>query len=215
MKDPYYSRPEVSNSDLGWLKNQLFPRDMPDPTNAYKFGTLIDAMITEPEKVNYFKRLVDDEQYTLDDFATAEEMKKAFYMDDFCRAMRENADGQRVMITTMNLNFKGIDFTLQTRCKWDLWRDDWGWGGDVKSTACTTQRQFEEACRYFDYHRQRAFYMTIAGSQRDILIGISKKNFKVFKLPITRDCSFFKDGYEQVLELGFRHWTMFGEYKKE
>jgi len=215
MKDPYYLRPEVSNSDLSWLKQQLFPRDMPDPTEAYKFGSLIDCMITEPDRVNYYKRTCNDDQFNVKDFSTAEKMKQVFYKDDFCRLMFEKGkvDGQKIMIKPITLNFKGVEFTLQARCKWDGWRDDWGWGGDIKSTTATTQKEFEAACRHFDYHRQRAWYMELAGSPRDILIGISKKNFKVFKLPITRETSFYKDEYEQMLELAYRHYTMFGEYK--
>jgi hypothetical protein len=213
--DPYYSLPDVSNSDLSWLKNQLYPRDMPDPAEAYKFGSLIDAMITEPERVDYFKRTLDNDQYTIEDFTKAEEMKRAFWKDDFCRLIAEKADGQKVMRAHRILEHKGFPFGLNVRCKWDLWNEDWGWGGDIKSTACETQKQFEEAARYFDYDRQRAFYMDIAGSSRDVLIGISKKNFRIFRLSITRDCSFYRDGFNKYNELAFRHFLMFGENKRE
>ena len=53
-----------------------------------------------------------------------------------------------------------------------------GWGGDIKSTSATTQEQFESAVRQFDYDRQRFFYMNIAGSEKDVLIGISKEHQK-------------------------------------
>lgn len=95
--DIYYSLPDVSNSDLSWLKQQLHPRDMPDPTNAYRFGSLIDAMITEPERVNYFNRTLDDIQFSVDEFRLAEDMKRAFWKDDFCRLIAEKADGQKVL----------------------------------------------------------------------------------------------------------------------
>jgi len=215
MLDPYYSLPDVSNSDLSWLQQQLYPRDMPDPTSAYRFGTLIDAMITEPERVNTYNRTCDDEVYDADDFALAMEMRKAFYRDDFCRDMVVGASTQEVMRVYQPMTFNGMTFNLHKRCKWDLWRPDWGWGGDIKSTTAETQKQFEEACRYFDYDRQRAWYMDIAGSDRDILIGISKKNLRVFKLPITRQTPFFKDGQQKMLNLAYRHFLMFGEWKKD
>lgn len=215
MKDPYYSRPEVSNSDLSWLKNQLFPRDVPDPTKAYAFGSLIDAIITEPEGVDYYNHTLNDYQYTKEDFETAIQMKQAFFKDPLCRQIAENATGQQIMIERKAFNYEGFDFNLNTRCKWDFWMKVWGWGADLKSTVAETQSQFEDACRFFDYDRQRAFYMNIADSPRDMLIGISKKNFKVFKLPITRDCSFYKDGFNKMNELSFRHYTMFGEWKHE
>lgn len=215
MKDPYYSLPDVSNSDLSWLQQQLYPRDMPDPTSAYRFGTLIDAMITETERVNTYNRTCDDEVFDADDFALAMEMRKAFYKDDFCRGMVAGSSTQEVMRVYQTMEFKGMAFNLHKRCKWDLWRPDWGWGGDIKSTTAETQKQFEEACRYFDYDRQRAWYMDIAGSDRDILIGISKKNLRVFKLPITRQTPFFKDGQQKMLNLAYRHFLMFGEWKKD
>ena len=52
MQDTYYQRSEVSNSDLTELKNLLYPRTQyGDKEKAFKVGSLIDAMITEPEKV--------------------------------------------------------------------------------------------------------------------------------------------------------------------
>ena len=44
-----------------------------DPVHA-KFGNLIDHMITEPEKVDYFKLTCAGEQMTEGDFKKAEEM---------------------------------------------------------------------------------------------------------------------------------------------
>ena len=67
--DSYYSRPEVSNSDLTELKNYLYPRaQYGDKEKAFKFGTLVDALITENERVRYDKLMVDDYVYTKDEF---------------------------------------------------------------------------------------------------------------------------------------------------
>lgn len=57
--------------------------------------------------------------------------------------------------------------------------------------------------------------MMIANSDRDVLLGISKKNLKVFRINITRDSSFFKDGFIKYNELAYRHYLMFGEWKRE
>lgn len=83
------------------------------------------------------------------------------------------------------------------------------WGGDLKSTTATTQKQFEEAVRYFDYDRQRAWYMDIAGSNQDVLIGVSKENFRVFKVPIRRDDDLYKSGFQKYNELAFKWWALF------
>jgi hypothetical protein len=186
---------------------------MPDPTKAYAFGNLIDAMLTETNRVDYYRFTLDGEAMDKADFERAERMKEAFYKDKFCRMIAEKADGQKKMSERKEMNYNGFDFALNCRCKWDLWRNDWGWGGDIKSTTAETQSQFEAACKHFDYDRQRAWYMDIAGAQRDVLIGISKKNFKVFKIAINRESNFYKDGKEKYLDLAFRWNVMFGEWK--
>lgn len=68
-----------------------------DPVHA-KFGNLIDHMITEPEKVNYFKLTCAGEQLTEGDFKKAEEMKKAFMRDEFASRILPLSDTQKVMI---------------------------------------------------------------------------------------------------------------------
>lgn len=211
--DSYYNRKEVSNSDLSWLKKQLFPTYMPDPTEAYKFGNLLDAMLTEPDRVDFLQRTCDSDRFTKETFDQALEMKRAFLRDETAKVLIEKADTQKIMSTRMKLNFQGISFSLNVRCKWDIWRGDLNWGGDIKSTAATTQKGFEDAVRYFDYDRQRAWYMDIAGSKQDVLIAISKVNFKVFKVCINRESELYKEGKAKYNELAFRWWLMFGENK--
>ncbi|PZX18075.1 PDDEXK-like uncharacterized protein DUF3799 [Breznakibacter xylanolyticus] len=210
MKDPYYGRSEVSNSDLSALKKMLYAVDSPDPTNAYKFGTLIDCMITESHRVNYSTLECSGEPYTQEDFDKANEMKKAFLRDDFCRNMLERSTPQKVMINP-NQRFvtDGFEYYLPTRSKWDLFMDVLGWGGDIKSTTATTHKQFVDAIYHFDYDRQRAWYMDMAGSNQDVLIGISKVNFKVFKVPIKRGDELYRSGKEKVDDLAFKYWMMF------
>lgn len=209
MKDPYYSRSEVSNSDLSQFKKELYGGPEFDPTEAYKFGTLIDCMITEPQQVDYFRFTCAGEQYTKEDFDQANEMRRAFMRDELARHILEKSSTQKIMINPSQAFDYEIPFTLPVRCKWDLWMDRFKWGGDVKSTTATTQKQFEEAVRYFDYDRQRFFYMNIAESKQDILIGISKVNFKVFKLPIQRGDDLWKSGRDKTMELAFKYWLMF------
>jgi hypothetical protein len=211
--DPYYSRSEVSNSDLSWLKQQLHPVEMPDPTEAYRFGSLIDAMITEPHRVNFLTRSLDGHQFTADDFERAEKMKRAFLTYPFCNDLLNASLMQKVMSNKVSINYKGIEFSLNMRCKWDLWIDRIGSGGDIKSTSATTQKQFEDAVQYFDYDRQRAVYMQISGAKNDVLIGISKVNFKVFKVFINRESPLYVSGMEKFRYLAFHWHTLFGEDK--
>src|SRR4051812_26627927 len=98
VKDPYYARPEVSNSDLSWLKKYWQPEEIVyDLEKAYRFGTLIDCMITEQEKVNFYRLTCAGNQYTQEDFDKAEEMKKSFYRDPLCASMMKMAETQKVM----------------------------------------------------------------------------------------------------------------------
>lgn len=211
--DSYYSREEVSNSDLSWLKNQLFPREMHDPTEAFKFGNLIDAMLTEPHRVNYFKRTCDEDQFTPEEFETAEKMKNAALRDTELRYFLENSESQKVMIAHRKFICDYNAFELDCRCKWDFWlNNSLNWGGDIKSTSATTQSQFEAAAKYFDYDRQRAWYMDIAGSDKDIIVAISKVNFKIFKIFIKRDSDFYREGFSKYNMLALRWHMIFGNH---
>lgn len=208
--DPYFNRSEVSNSDLSWLAKYWQPDyKRGDIEQAYRFGTLVDAIITEPHKVNHYKYTVDGVAYTKLEFERAIDMRAAFLSDTLCKNLVSVSSMQEVMVRDIPMSYEGVNFTLPVRCKWDLWWRHQNWGGDIKSTTATTQKQFEEACSYFDYDRQRAWYMDIAGSNQDILIGISKINNKIFKLPITRGDNFYNSGKEKYLELAFKWWYLF------
>ena len=208
--DPYFGRNEVSNSDLSWLNGYWKPEmDEVVKQKAYKFGTLLDAIITEPFKVDFFKFQVDGVQYSEEDFDKVAQMKKSFMNHKLAANILLQSDTQKVMIEKRKFQFDDVDFELNTRCKWDLWMPNLGWGGDLKTTTATTQKQFEEAVRFFDYDRQRAWYMDIAGSNQDVLIAVSKVNYKVFTVPIRRDDELYKIGKQKYNELAFKWWVLF------
>ena len=152
--DTYYSRSEVSNSDLTELKNILHPRmQFGDKEAAFRFGSLVDAIITEPARVDYYRLTVDDEQYTEDEFRHAQEMQKALRMearrDEFLFKVLGYAETQRFMVNTQQqFTYCGFPFSLDTRCKWDWWLGLFG--GDLKTTFASTQQQFEEAIDFFE-----------------------------------------------------------------
>lgn len=216
VKDAYYLRPEISNSDLSWLKRYWEPQQyVIDLEKAFKDGTLIDMMITEPNRVNYFNRTAGDYSYTLEDFANAEEMKRAFYKDPFCAAFIKQCITQKsIVVPRFEITLStGFSFNIDARCRWDFYGRTTDIGGDLKSTACTTQKQFEEAVRHFDYDRSRSFYMDLSNRNNDIIIGISKVNHKIFKVPIRRGDAIYKAGVKKYQELAFRFWCLFGERK--
>lgn len=209
----YFARPEVSNSDLSWLRLELLSaEERHDFTQALRIGTLTDAMITEPARVNYYTFTLDGEQYTPAEFAECSRMKEAFRRDEFCRNLLLLSTGQMEMSRRLQFDYAGFLFELTMRCKYDLWSERLRWGGDIKSTAATTQRQFEEAVRHFDYDRQRVTYMKISDAPKDMVVGISKVNGKIFKVPIERGGELWRSGEEKLTDLAFRWYSLFENF---
>lgn len=210
----YYSRPEVSNSDLTQLKNLLHPRlQYGDREEAFRFGSLVDALVTEPNRVNRYRFTVDDVQYTEEEFEHATQMLRSLRSearrDAFLAKVLETADTQRCMFNkNQHFQYGGFSFSLDTRCKWDWFLTPYGFGGDLKTTFASTQKEFDEAVDFFDWDRSRAWYMDIARSDRDFIYGISKKNGCVFKKFINRDDAIYKRGREKYEELAFQYWCL-------
>ena len=215
--DAYYLRSEVSNSDLTELKNILHPRmQFGDKEAAFRFGSLVDAIITEPARVDYYRFTVDDEQYSEEEFRHAGEMLKSLRMearhDEFLFRVLGYAETQKFMVNkAQQFTYCGFSFSLDTRCKWDWWLGSFG--GDLKTTFAATQQQFEEAVDFFDWDRSRAWYMDIAGSDKDFIYAISKKNGKVFKKFIRRGDEVYNRGREKYEELAFQYWCLSPQYK--
>lgn len=210
----YYSRKEVSNSILTELKNLLYPQTFyGDKEKAFKFGNLIDAMITEPHRVDFYNMMVDDVPYLEEDFLLAVEMRKSLIMearkDQFLANVLKASDTQKVSIRKDQVfEYGSFEYTLDTRCKWDWFLPIVNFGGDLKSTASTTQKQFEEAIDFFDWDRSRAWYMDIVGSNQDFIYAISKKNCKIFKYFIKRGDATYERGKEKYNELAFKYWQL-------
>lgn len=213
VKDPYYLRTEVSNSDLSWLNRYWQPVNIVyDLEKAYAFGTLIDCILTEPHKVNYFKLMCAGRQYTKDDFELAEEMKRSFWRDELCASIASASSFQKISVKeAFEINYEGLKFYMAVRCKWDLWNNTIP--GDIKSTMATTQKQFEQAVIHFEYNRQSAWYMDLENVNKFIIIGISKVNKKIFKVPITRGSELYNSGKQKYQDLAFKWFCLFGDLK--
>lgn len=209
--DTYYNRTEVSNSDLTELKNMLYPKlQYGDKEKIFAFGSLVDALVTEPARVNRFQLTVDDVKYTEDDFRLAMEMQKSLVResrrDEFLAYVLNNSDTQKFMVREREFEYCGLSYTLPTRCKWDWWLPKVGFGGDLKTTFAVSQSQFDEAVDFFDWDRSRAWYMDIARSERDFIYAVSKKNCKVFKKFIERGDRIYSRGREKYDELAFKYY---------
>lgn len=201
--DSYFNRSEVSNSNLTALKSELSTKDYFDPSAAYAFGTLLDAMITEPSRINFLKKTIDG--LPCHDFDKSYKMMKVFINDPKSSQIIKRADFQKVSIAKRSFDWNGLQFELDCRCKWDFFGPV---PGDIKSTSAKTQKEFEAACMYFDYYRSRAWYMDIENTDIDIIIGISKTNFKLFYVPIKRGDDKYMLGKQQYTELAMKWWAI-------
>ena len=212
--DEYYLRREVSNSDLTALKDILHPRQMfGDREAAFRFGTLVDALVTEPRRVDYYELTVDGERYSDDEFRHAREMQRSLRMearrDTFLERVLREAETQRRMARRgQEFTYCDWPFRLDTRCKWDWYLSPFGFGGDLKTTFAATQAEFDEAMDFFDWDRSRAWYMDIAQSDRDFIYAVSKKNCRVFKKFIQRGDETYRRGREKYEFLAFQWWLL-------
>lgn len=217
--DPYYSRSEVSNSDLTSLKYQLHPQlnfvKENDRKKAFHLGTLVDCLVTEPSKANHFRHTVDDEQYTESEWkwgkSQLEKLRKSANKDPFLAFVLNNAQGQKSFINPcQHFDVGCYSFDLPTRCKFDWWLGSFG--GDLKTTTATTQDQFENAIDFFDWDRSRAWYMDLTHSinpvmgNQDFIYAVSKTANKVFFKKIIRGDETYERGREKYLELAFKYW---------
>lgn len=211
--DTYYNRPEVSNSDLSALKNLLHPHPEGDKEKAFRIGNLVDAIITEPARVDYYRYLVDDVQYSAEEFHFGEEMFRSLRSeakrDPFLAKVLENAETQHVSINHgQAFTYGGFPFSLDTRCKWDWWLPGLHFGGDLKTTSCSSQKEFEDAYDFFDIDRSRAWYMDIERTDKDFVYAISKRNMQVFKVFIQRGDALYERGRAKYEELAFQYWCL-------
>ncbi|MGM9862793.1 MAG: hypothetical protein ACI305_00820 [Lepagella sp.] len=129
--------------------------------------------------------------------------------DAFLAKVLETADTQRCMFNKgQQFSYGGFAFALDTRCKWDWWLPLYGFGGDLKTCAASTQKEFEDAIDFFDWDRSRAWYMDIAHSDCDFIYAISKRNCNVFTTRIRRDDLVYLRGRDKYRELAFQYWCL-------
>ncbi len=206
----YFAYPALSNSKMSEIKKGLTgSQDFFDPTNAFRFGSLVDAMITESHRIEWALKTLDDSPIIPEEFETAKQMRRSFLADKQCNDIifNNNVEFQKVFIRELEMKHMDVPFRKLCKCKFDFYG---GVSGDIKSTTAKTEKEFIDACYRFDYWRSRAFYMDIARTDLDVIIGISKQNFKIFKLVIKRGDKYHTEGFKQYNELAFHDWVLNG-----
>ena len=217
MQTNYYDRKEVSNSDLGALEKYFQPPSFfIDTTAAFRFGSLLDAMITEGHTVDLLRETVCGIPTIKEEWNKALAMKKVFFADPFCKALAAQCEMQKVSVKpNFDIEFEGYKFQLPMRAKWDFFAPKIDLSGDLKTTASTTQKQFEETIYHYNYNRQAALYMDLEGKTNFIFVGISKENHKIFKVPVKRGGEIYNSGKAKYQELAFQYHILFGDLKQD
>lgn len=213
----YFTHPYPSNSALTKLAGILNNVPEKELNEAFRIGTLFDAMVTEPEKVNWLTYRVlgrDEYTYTHADFQMCMKMRRRFLQTPWGQIATGIAMTRQkeIFVDALKLDYEGLDFSIPFKGKLDFSGKDIVI--DLKSTSCTTQKEFENACMQFEYDRQMVAYCLIDNASKAIIVGVSKeKPHNVFHLPIKKGDEMWNRGYKRFAELAFKWKIIYGETK--
>lgn len=194
----YFLLPEVSNSNLIDLRRAFYAEEYRDLSEVYKFGNLVDAMLTESHRVDSVQLRLEDDgewiEFTPHEFLLAQSLTVKAEQDPIIRAFIHGGESQRVFTNILQFIHDGDEYIIPARCKFDTIKQAIKTGADYKTTACTTLKAFIASIEFFNYDQQAAWYMDIAGTDRHWIIGISKKTKEIFKFAIQRGDAIYERG---------------------
>lgn len=216
--DYYKMYDYVSNSQLGAFDEATRMKLKPENIQEiYDFGNLFDAIVTEEEKFDFENNIMTDqkrkvlfEEYLVE---KAKLMKEAVLDDKMFQLILNNSKKQHVILRKAHeFQWCGIKFKLPLRIKMDLYISG-NLVVDLKSTACTSYKQFVASISHFNYDRQGAFYIDVAKVDKILYVGVSKKknkktgNHDVYKYMIERDSEVYLSGLQKYTSIAFRYWS--------
>jgi hypothetical protein len=208
----YYDHPYVSNSDLTALKREVFNIPLPSQIDKiFAFGSLVDAMCTEEHLVNYAKMTLqfspsNVHRYTLEDWNLALAMKKALISQPYYHAFARVMKPQHEVYKTISGDYQGSQWKLKARCKFDLYSKSVA--VDLKTTKAKSMSEFINSIDHFDYDRQAAWYMDLAGVNWFWILGVSKFNQKVFPFAICKGDKTYEYGKSKYNYLAY-HYNLY------
>jgi len=210
----YFDRPEVSNSDFTSLARayNCLPDNRAELEDIFNFGSLVDAMLTEKWRVNFFSMTLDDDgkvlQYAPDIFAQAVRLADACKKDPVISLALKHMVGQYVFIRKgFAFEYEGESYRIDARCKFDGFSRALDMGMEYKTTSCANKKQFREAIDHFHWDRAGAWYMDLARINRHWICGVSKKSGEIFKLAIDRESDIYKIGKRKYSFWAYR-WDL-------
>lgn len=203
----YFDHPYVNNSALSKLDKELRGDETPEPFEAYRFGSLFDCVVTEPEKLDRYRNTIAGTNYTFTaaELEVAERMYTSVKKDPFCAQLLKSASKQvEVYVDDVAMEWQSIKFSLPMKCKYDFHTPTLF--ADLKSTKATSKQQFVASCELFNYWRQMALYGRLGSLTRAMIIGVSQVNYQVFLVPLAHTDANWRKGTEQYTELAYKYW---------
>lgn len=215
----YFALPSVSNSNLIALRKAFYlAEETFDPSQVYKFGSLVDAMLTEPNRVNYWYFSLDEDgkqvYYTPEEFELAKALTKQCMKDPIIVQFVNSGQSQHVIERLMKFTFEGNEYEIMGRCKFDSLLPKIKTGLSYKTTACTTRKAFIQSIEHFHYDQQEAWYMDLAEIDRDWIKAVSKNTKEIFTVAVQRGDELYERG-RQKYSLWAYKWLMFVDGFKE
>lgn len=198
----YTDFPEyLTNSQLSAHKMEVFGIEQTDKQEkvmkkAFFDGGLFDDCVTWSVEKRY--TFVPDSyqgvRLSKENISNTKLMIEALKRDSASWRIIENSIHQKEFYRNkFSYTHLGIKGTCKFKGKLDFYFKQGSLVSDLKSTACTSQKSFEQAVFHFGYDRQGCGYMDLSGCDKYLIIAVSKKNHKVFKFAFTRDSEVFRN----------------------
>lgn len=202
----YYKQHDfISNSTFGAFKDWLNNAPKLNLENAFAFGNLVDALMTESHLVDRAARSVmladgDMAYFTPEQMKQADGMIAAAYADPMAAPLLKQMDYQyEQYVDSFEFEYHGNVFTLPIRIKMDGHAGKIKTGIDIKTTSCTTRKGFIDSLYDLHYDRQSALYMDVSGCDKFWFIGLGKipdrrGKYSVFIYAFKRGDEFYRVG---------------------
>lgn len=205
----YFSHPFCSNSKLTAFAQELgiIPEYGGDEHEAYRIGSLFDAVVTEPAKLDLIQGVIlgTEYEFTENEYKNCLGMKKSLERNSVYKTFLSLSPNYQKEIYQEGFDFG--EFKLDMRAKLDYFIP--GMVADLKSTVANSQKAFENACDLFGYWRQLWLYCKLTNSKKAMIFGVSKKQpYNVFVVNINEDDENWKKGEREIKELAWKYYLM-------
>lgn len=201
----YYKHPYCSNSRLTALAQRLgiFGAEEyeTDPHDAFRLGTLFDALETEPARVCTIRNVIigTDYAFTDDEYKENKKMQaKLHALPLYQEILSLNPDFQKeVFIDNFSI---GGSMEIGMKCKLDLHIPSIVI--DLKTTSATNQNSFEYMAYKFGYYRQMRLYCEMTNSDTAFIIAVSKtRPYGIFTIQMDKSHKMWDESERELAEL--------------